>query len=747
MSRPSSESLEPAAAPLVPGYRLIELAGRGAFGEVWLAEESLTGVRRAVKVLPKPGPPGAPAARELAGIREYQHKSRGHPSLLQIYHVGETDKCFYYAMELADCEGSGHEGSGFRVQGSEPRPSGSVGDDLAQRCRERRAGFGDQRSDGGAAFRDTTAVSRISDRAATQDSELSTQDSYVPVTLASVIAHEAPMPAGRALDIIAQVVRGLEHLHNQGLMHRDVKPSNVLFVGGQAKLGDMGLVTPADRDVTQVGTPGYMPNDATLDQTADLYAAGIMLYEMITGLHRSKFPELPVLRPKTRRERRELRAAIRIANRAAHPDRLERYATASEFGRVLASRRFRRLPRRRSVGIVTGLLAALAAGALLSRAFGPHPVRALWGRIDESASRIEVGYSDGSERQIPIRRGGSFAFVDPVASKPMARPPGMARAVGILSAEVDPKDDSLLVLRYADDSVRLVRFASPVTRPVILDLPNDPRGAIAFGTGDTGARPGRLIVFDPFAEDLIEQVRSPRLERDMFVAPPWATRTKPSSCGVSVNLHRDLDAVTGDELIVSALFKGCPTRLLVVSLSSGVVGEFWHYGNVDARKFIELNGRLHLVCTGFCNHPEDEHGQEQATQAAMLLELGARGEIWGRWRWQETRATDEVGSLKAYGHAPLGRLFARGSAKMREAEQFMFAETPIHISFEGSVARLQFQLQNGLGIIVDDNLRPIEKRRLTVFDASKPDPPLAHLWERLWPPDDGTEKESTGSGE
>jgi serine/threonine protein kinase len=93
------------AAPTIPGYRLIQSIGRGTFGEVWLAEEILTGLPRAVKVLYKsqtsPSGMGCPF-RELAGIREYQQVSKGHPHLLQIFHVGETPDFFYYVMELAD---------------------------------------------------------------------------------------------------------------------------------------------------------------------------------------------------------------------------------------------------------------------------------------------------------------------------------------------------------------------------------------------------------------------------------------------------------------------------------------------------------------------------------------------------------------------------------------------------------------------------------------------------------------------
>ena len=93
----------PAETPAIPGYRTLGLVGQGAYGQVWMAEETLTGLRRGLKVLPKVSPelPLDPA-RELAGIREYQQKSKDHPSLIQIYHVDETPGCYYYAMELAD---------------------------------------------------------------------------------------------------------------------------------------------------------------------------------------------------------------------------------------------------------------------------------------------------------------------------------------------------------------------------------------------------------------------------------------------------------------------------------------------------------------------------------------------------------------------------------------------------------------------------------------------------------------------
>ena len=55
------------------------------------------------------------------------------------------------------------------------------------------------------------------------------------------------------------MLKGLEKIHNVGLMHRDVKPANIIFVNGHAKLGDMGLVANSRESDSLAGTPGFLP--------------------------------------------------------------------------------------------------------------------------------------------------------------------------------------------------------------------------------------------------------------------------------------------------------------------------------------------------------------------------------------------------------------------------------------------------------------------------------------------------------
>lgn len=96
------------------------------------------------------------------------------------------------------------------------------------------------------------------------------------------------------LDIVAEVARGLHFAHDKGVVHRDVKPSNILFKSdGTVVLADFGIAKAMDTTSTatmagsSIGTPDYMsPEQARgepVDGRSDLYALGVMLYEMLIG--------------------------------------------------------------------------------------------------------------------------------------------------------------------------------------------------------------------------------------------------------------------------------------------------------------------------------------------------------------------------------------------------------------------------------------------------------------------------------
>jgi serine/threonine protein kinase len=216
--------------PELPDFDLIRPVGRGGFGEVWLGANRTTGQLRAIKLIPlRQSGQSDPAAREIASLTRLEASlGRQHANLLSIHHVGRTADYLFYVMDPAD-----------DVRGG---PASNNRD-------------------------------------------------YRPATLQSRL-QAAPLSAEVCRDYAGQLLAGLASLHAAGMVHRDVKPANCLFVDGQLKLADFGLVTDVHPLVSRVGTQKYMPPDGRMDMRADVYAAGLVIYEMISGLPVDDFPRL-----------------------------------------------------------------------------------------------------------------------------------------------------------------------------------------------------------------------------------------------------------------------------------------------------------------------------------------------------------------------------------------------------------------------------------------------------------------------
>ena len=111
-------------------------------------------------------------------------------------------------------------------------------------------------------------------------------------SLAGVLA-TGPLDAARTMDIIAQTASGLQAAHASGLVHRDIKPGNILFApGGAVRITDFGIAyaigsAPVTVSGTVVGTPGYIAPERVAGSQAgpasDLYALGIVGYECLAG--------------------------------------------------------------------------------------------------------------------------------------------------------------------------------------------------------------------------------------------------------------------------------------------------------------------------------------------------------------------------------------------------------------------------------------------------------------------------------
>src|SRR5437016_10563168 len=220
---------------------------------------------------------------EFDGIQKYEPISRSHPNLVSILHVGGTDDCFYYVMELADDAKVGQASSLSGVDGSSNAKTGKMPVPL-----------------------------------------------YAPHTIRSDLKQHGALPIDRVLEIAHALASALAHLHAHKLVHRDVKPSNVIFVGGVAKLADIGLVSGVDDARSLVGTEGYVPFHGAGTPSADCYSLGKLLYELSTGNDRTAWPEPPADLA-TRPDRERLLELNAILHRACAPDPRTRYANAEEM--------------------------------------------------------------------------------------------------------------------------------------------------------------------------------------------------------------------------------------------------------------------------------------------------------------------------------------------------------------------------------------------------------------------------------
>jgi eukaryotic-like serine/threonine-protein kinase len=214
------------------------------------------------------------------------------------------------------------------------------------------------------------------------------------------IEREGALPVADGLRLIGEIADALDHAHRAGLVHRDVKPGNILLHDGHAYLTDFGIARALARDSDgsrltttglAVGTLGYMAPEqfggGPVDARADIYSLGAVAWETLTGRSALAGRAGSALLPSGRVSRAtSIRSAIPATvsaalQRALAMDPADRFATAAEFRDALAS-----APRRRrdaavialSVAAATLLLFVAASSAVRSRRgeSGVFPTRA-----------------------------------------------------------------------------------------------------------------------------------------------------------------------------------------------------------------------------------------------------------------------------------------------------------------------------------------------------------------------------------
>jgi len=230
--------------------------------------------------------------------------------------------------------------------------------------------------------------------------------------LSRVTNREGRVPPERAVDIINQTLSGLDAAHRAGVIHRDLKPSNIFLVPGPdgselVKVVDFGLAKLLTSDATKltvtgsvVGTPHYLSPEQALGQAtdgrADLFACGVVLYELLAGVRPFDGKDIAELvqkiaRAETRRIEEiapEVPPALADAvHRALARKPADRFASAREMQSVLLEAVGRRAPpsqprRKKSklpmlgvfaLALVLGAIVAVAVVAGLSFFAGDQP--------------------------------------------------------------------------------------------------------------------------------------------------------------------------------------------------------------------------------------------------------------------------------------------------------------------------------------------------------------------------------------
>ena len=268
----SPAATESPASLVIPGHELLRLIGQGAYGEVWLARDEI-GAYHAVKVVYKRTfADRGPFEREYRGILQYTPISRTHHGLVPILHVGRETAAglFYYVMELADCAISGR---------------------------------------------------------------IIHPETYCARTLAHEIDTRGRLPANECLHLALELTEALRYLHSKQLIHRDIKPPNIIYVNGMAKLADVGLVThmaEARRDPKHLGTEGFTPPEGPGTLWADVYSLGKVLCE--TSMGRAALEGAPVsFEDVAETEREALMQLTQVFFKACHDELSCRYQSVEEM--------------------------------------------------------------------------------------------------------------------------------------------------------------------------------------------------------------------------------------------------------------------------------------------------------------------------------------------------------------------------------------------------------------------------------
>jgi hypothetical protein len=304
---------------------------------------------------------------------------------------------------------------------------------------------------------------------------------------------DGALAIAEAVRVATELLEGLAALHALAIVHRDVKPANVLLTAaGEVKLADFGLARHLDRDETRatldralVGTVDYLSPEQALggeaDPRSDLYSAGLVMFEMLAGrLPFSAKSDLGALLahlrtppPDLRRLRAEVpRWLVRIVGRLLAKRPEDRYSSAASALADLRGRRSALRPRRGLVrSVVAGLAAAAVAGSLLLGAHSLSSPRTEYSHLVQDRDGFAAIGKHG--QRLWAKRGFDPETTNRTA---LARldPGGPQLLATVLQRPAQWRPDQVSTLSYLDpETGRVVKQAQlPLASTV---FPNDPQ--------------------------------------------------------------------------------------------------------------------------------------------------------------------------------------------------------------------------------------------------------------------------------
>jgi len=345
-------------------------------------------------------------------------------------------------------------------------------------------------------------------------------------SLADLIARN-PLDLERAISIATQIADALEYAHRQGLIHRDVKPSNILLtLDGRPLLADFGTARVVYEDSrltrtgTSIGTPEYMaPEQAQgqpSDARTDVYALGIVLYEMLSGdvpftattpmatLYKQVNEPLPPVRKVAPDTPSWLESVI---SRALAKQAEDRFQSAKEFVEALRARKVPKKSRRRATSPPTSLAGSVPQAQ-------PHRGT---GRF---ATRVVKGTARASWKLVSLLLRALTVLLVALLILAIMGAIGGAYFVGGLAERAIPTYAwSLEDVRYFDEfaitKAELDEAAELAVLPYVLDMidtiafdlqPPTTVGIVATASNTNLYLQGRLVLLDGVPQIYIERL-------------------------------------------------------------------------------------------------------------------------------------------------------------------------------------------------------------------------------------------------